>query len=50
MWPKPRDYRLEGSMAALFKRGLRLGPVAALKMWPKVKTIAVFKTWLELSP
>ena len=50
MWPKPHDYRPEGSMAALFKRGLRPRPMAALKMWPKVKTIAAFKTWLELSP
>ena len=33
-------------MAALFKRGLRPGPIAPFKMWPKVSTVAAFKMWL----
>ena len=29
-------------MAALFKRGLGPGPMAAFKTWPKAKAIATF--------
>ena len=31
-------------MAALFKRGPRLGPIGPFKSWPKVSTVAAFKT------
>ena len=40
--PKTCDYRTDRSMAALFNRGLRPGPIATFKTRPKVSTIAAF--------
>ena len=42
---KTCDYRIDRSMAALFKRGPRPGPIPLFKTWPKVSTIAAFKMW-----
>ena len=35
MWPKTRDYRTDGPMAALFNRGPSPGPIAPFKTRPK---------------
>ena len=40
--PKTCDYRTDRSMAVLFNRGPRPGPIAAVKTRPKGSTVAAF--------